>query len=83
MGIIAGTFLLSKEIALGIAVIAMELIYEITLVVFAQSTLIITDIENNTRQITEESVITNAMLTETLGTILVNINKTANKENKS
>jgi hypothetical protein len=82
-GIITGIFLLSKETTLGIAVIAMALIYGITLVVFAQFILVIVDIENNTRQAAEESVKTNAMLAETLGIISANVNKIANKENKS
>lgn len=81
-GIIAGIFLLSEETIFGIAVIAMAVIYGITLVVFSQFILVIVDIENNTRQVAEEAVKTNAMLAETLGAISANVNKIAQNGDK-
>jgi hypothetical protein len=82
-GIITGIFLLSKETTLGIGVILAAIFFGIIYVISAQFILVIVDIENNTRQAAEESVKTNAMLAETLGIIAANVNKIANKENKS
>lgn len=81
VGVIAGLLLFSENTTIGIAVTIAAMVLGLILVFFAQLTLIFIDIENNTRQVADESLKTNAMLAETLGAISANVNRIARKEN--
>jgi len=73
--VIAGTV---QPPFLGILFSLISLVFGLMLVFSAQLTLIFIDTENNTRKAVTEILKTNAMLSETLGTISANINKIAN-----
>jgi hypothetical protein len=66
----------------GIAVMIVIAIPGFMLVYLAQLTLIFIDTENNTRQAMSEIQKTNAMLAETLGSVVNSLNIIAKKEGK-
>lgn len=72
-GVLAGIALASSNQLLGILIIFLSVIFGLTLVFIAQLILIFIDTENNTRRSADEIVKTNAMLTNTLGAIVSNL----------
>jgi hypothetical protein len=80
-GIIGGIALgeAVRNQGIGFAVIGISIVFGLILVFASQLTLIFIDTENNTRIIATESIKTNAMLSETIGTIAANLQKLANK----
>ncbi len=79
-GIIGGIALVDAvNPSVGFALIVISIVFGLILVFASQLTLIFIDTENNTRIIATESVKTNAMLSETIGTIAANLGKLVNK----
>ena len=82
LGILVGIILIDKiGIALALLAILIASSIGILFVFISQLTLIFIDTENNTRIATVEAQKTNTMLSETLGSIGMNLDKIAKKEN--
>lgn len=79
-GIALSVYLAFEELYFGILAFAGTLIITLILIFSSQIPLIYIDTENNTRQIAEEIKKTNAMLSETMGVIVSNLNKISSKD---
>lgn len=64
----------------GVVIIIFAGVMGLVLIFSAQAVLIIIDTENNTRRTYEEIEKTNAMLSETLGILVVKVSKLAERE---